>query len=305
MKKKKLVFKRVKKKYFTFIKKQEILGEPFYNKLKQLNFFYLPICDYIFKKFKNSKKTFIIGLSGGQGSGKSTIAQIIKIILKTKYNLNVVNFSIDDYYKTFEERVKLSRIYSKLFITRGVPGTHDTKLLMSHIKKLKRKNFKQFSIPKFDKSIDDRMKKKNWVKIKKKPQIIIFEGWCVGARPQSTNSINKPINRLEKYYDVDLTWRKKVNNELKKKYNNIFKLLNILIYLKVPNFKSVLKWRILQEKKLKIKSKGKKVMNDFQIKKFIMYYERITKNMMKDLGKNSNIVIRLDQKHRLYSLKFN
>ena len=305
MKKKKLVFKRVKKKYFTFIKKQEILGEPFYNKLKQLNFFYLPICDYIFKKFKNSKKTFIIGLSGGQGSGKSTIAQIIKIILKTKYKLNVINFSIDDYYKTSEERVKLSKIYSKLFITRGVPGTHDTKLLMSDIKKLKRKNFKQFSIPKFDKSIDDRMKKKNWIKIKKKPQIIIFEGWCIGARPQNNNSINKPINRLEKYYDVDLTWRKKVNNELKKKYNNIFKLLNILIYLKVPNFKSVLKWRILQEKKLKIKSKGKKVMNEFQIKKFIMYYERITKNMMKDLGKNSNIVIRLDQKHRLYSLKFN
>ena len=305
MKKKKLVFKRVKKKYFTFIKKQEILGEPFYNKLKQLNFFYLPICDYIFKKFKNSKKTFIIGLSGGQGSGKSTIAQIIKIILKTKYKLNVINFSIDDYYKTSEERVKLSKIYSKLFITRGVPGTHDTKLLMSDIKKLKRKNFKQFSIPKFDKSIDDRMKKKNWIKIKKKPQIIIFEGWCIGARPQNNNSINKPINRLEKYYDVDLTWRKKVNNELKKKYNNIFKLLNILIYLKVPNFKSVLKWRILQEKKLKIKSKGKKVMNEFQIKKFIMYYERITKNMMKDLGKNSNIVIRLDQKHRLNSLKFN
>ena len=305
MKKKKLVFKKVKKKYFTFIKKQEILGEPFYNKLKQLNFFYLPICDYIFKKFKNSKKTFIIGLSGGQGSGKSTIAQIIKIILKTKYKLNVINFSIDDYYKTSEERVKLSKIYSKLFITRGVPGTHDTKLLMSDIKKLKRKNFKQFSIPKFDKSIDDRMKKKNWIKIKKKPQIIIFEGWCIGARPQNNNSINKPINRLEKYYDVDLTWRKKVNNELKKKYNNIFKLLNILIYLKVPNFKSVLKWRILQEKKLKIKSKGKKVMNEFQIKNFIMYYERITKNMMKDLGKNSNIVIRLDQKHRLNSLKFN
>ena len=305
MKKKELVFKKVKKKYFTFIKKQEILGEPFYNKLKQLNFFYLPICDYIFKKFKNSKKTFIIGLSGGQGSGKSTIAQIIKIILKTKYKLNVINFSIDDYYKTSEERVKLSKIYSKLFITRGVPGTHDTKLLMSDIKKLKRKNFKQFSIPKFDKSIDDRMKKKNLIKIKKKPQIIIFEGWCISARPQNNNSINKPINRLEKYYDVDLTWRKKVNNELKKKYNNIFKLLNILIYLKVPNFKSVLKWRILQEKKLKIKSKGKKVMNEFQIKNFIMYYERITKNMMKDLGKNSNIVIRLDQKHRLNSLKFN
>ena len=304
MKKQDSDFVKVKKKYLTFIKKQEVLGEPFYDKLNQLNFFYLPICDFIFNKF-NFKQTFIIGLSGGQGSGKSTIAQIIKIILETKYKLNVLSFSIDDYYKTLEERIKLSNISSKLFVTRGVPGTHDTNLLMSHIKKLKKKPFEQFHIPRFDKSIDDRMKKKNWFKVKKKPQIVIFEGWCVGARSQSNKSINKPINNLEKYYDVDLTWRKKVNNELKKKYNNIFKFLNLLVFLKVPNFKSVLKWRILQEKKLKLKSKGKKIMTKFQIKKFIMHYERTTKNMIKDLGKNSNIVVRLDSKHRLCSLKFN
>ena len=42
---------KVEKKFLNFIKKQEVLGEPFLNKLDQLNNFYIPICDLIFKDF--------------------------------------------------------------------------------------------------------------------------------------------------------------------------------------------------------------------------------------------------------------
>lgn len=96
----------------------------------------------------------------------------------------------------------------------------------------------------------------------------------------------------------------KVNNELKKNYKKIFKLINFLIFLKVPSFNYVYKWRLLQEKKLKIKSSGRKIMNNLKIKRFIMFYERITKNMLKDL-KRYNVVIRLDKKHRLKKVQFN
>ena len=68
-----------------------------------------------------------------------------------------------------------------LFLTRGVPGTHDTRLLFNCIQKLKNYKFKKFYIPKFDKSIDNRLPKNKWQKIEKKPEIVIFEGWCVGA----------------------------------------------------------------------------------------------------------------------------
>ena len=91
----------------------------------------------------------------------------------------------------------------------------------------------------------------------------------------------------------------------KEKYKNIFKLIDTMIFLKVPSFKYVLKWRIIQEKKLKLKSKGKKIMTSKQIKRFIMFYERITKNMLKDLDKKSNIIISLDKKHRLKSILSN
>ena len=95
---------------------------------------------------------------------------------------------------------------------------------------------------------------------KKKPDIIIFEGWCVGATPQKNKDLIKPINLLEKEKDKRKIWRNKVNNELKMKYKKIFNLIELIIFLKVPSFKHVFKWRLLQEKKLKLSSKGKKIM---------------------------------------------
>ena len=174
----------VKKKYIKFLKSQEVLSEPFRNKIQQFNQFYLPVSEIIFKKYLKDKKTKIISLTGGQGSGKSTIANILKIILKEKFNLRTVLFSIDDFYKTLKSRTDMSLKVSPLFLTRGVPGTHDTTLLNQCMKNLKKKKFKKILIPRFDKSIDDRLKKKNWQKIDKRPEIVIFEGWCVGAKPQ-------------------------------------------------------------------------------------------------------------------------
>ena len=63
---------------------------------------------------------------------------------------------------------------SPLFLTRGVPGTHDTNRLFRCIKNLKSKNFKPIFIPKFDKANDDRMNKKEWLYIKKKTRYCYF-----------------------------------------------------------------------------------------------------------------------------------
>jgi len=78
-----------------------------------------------------------------------------------------------------------------------------------------------------------------------------------------------------------------------------------LIFLKVPNFKYVIKWRLLQEKKLRITGKGNKIMTNKQIYNFIMYYERLTKHMLKVLPRTADTVISIDHGHRLKSIKFN
>ncbi len=300
-----LIYQKIKKKYLKFLKTQEVTSEPFRDKLGQLNKFYLPISEMINKEYIKKKKTRVIGLSGGQGSGKSTISKILKIILKEGYKLNTVIFSIDDFYKTLKQRNIMSKKINSLFLTRGVPGTHDTKMLYECLKKLKKNKFNKIILPKFDKSLDDRCSKSKWVKVKKKPNIVIFEGWCVGIDHQKNKDLIIPINKLEKEKDKNRNWRIKVNKELKYNYQKIFNLIDKLIFLRVPNFKYVLKWRLLQEKKLRINSNGKKTMNDTQVRNFIMFYERITKHMIKILPKKTDTLINLDTQHRLKSIKFN
>ena len=295
----------LKKKYLSFLSSQEVQSEPFYNKLGQLKDFYSPICEKIYQDYIKTKKIRIIGLTGGQGAGKSTITKIIKLILNYKYNLKVTYFSIDDFYKTLEERTKLSKSIHKLFKMRGVPGTHDTKLLKKTFSDLTKKNFKPVLIPTFDKSIDDRTTKKKWKKVHLQPHIIIFEGWCVGAKSQKIKDLIKPINILEKKEDQQLTWRNKVNKELKNDYKKVFNKIDRLIFLKVPNFECVYKWRLLQEKKLQLTSRGKKIMSDIEVREFIMYYQRITKQMLKDLTSKAYAVLYLDKKHRFNKIRFN
>jgi len=295
----------VEKEYLRFLSTQEIKNKPFHNKIGQLNDFYLPVCKKIYQNYKKNKKIKIIGLTGGQGAGKSTITQVLKLILEIKYNLNIVCFSIDDFYKTSRERTNLAKRVNKLFKTRGVPGTHDTNFIKKIFIDLTKKKFRPVLIPRFDKSKDDRSPKKFWQKIEQQPNIIIFEGWCVGAIPQQNKNLLKPINILEKKQDLNLKWRLRVNKELKNAYKKIFDKINMLIFLKVPSFDCVYKWRLLQENKLQLTSKGKKIMSPLQVREFIMYYERITMQMIKDLPYKAHAVLYLDKQHRFIKIKFN
>ncbi len=294
----------IKIKYLKFLKKKEVAGKPIVDKIGKLNTFYLPLCEWIYSIYVKDKKTKIIGLSGGQGAGKSTITGILKFILKNKYGLELCIFSIDDFYKTKSERIKMSKNVHPLFLTRGVPGTHDINLINKILKKLKKKNFKPVSIPSFDKSIDDRTKKSKWIKITKPPNIVIFEGWCIGATHQKEKDLKNPINSIEKKYDKNLEWRKKVNNQLKKNYKKLFNNIDRLVYLKAPSFNHIFQWRLHQEQKLKLTSKNKKIMSKSKIREFIMFYERITRNMMKNFSKISDLTIFLDNKHRSIKMNF-
>ena len=294
----------IKSDYLKFLKRHETPGKPIIDKVGKLNKFYLPLSEWIYSVYIKDRKIKIIGLSGGQGSGKSTITRILKFILKKKYGLNLCVFSIDDFYKTKSERKKMSEKDHPLFLTRGVPGTHDTQLLNNILKKFKKKKFKNLLIPKFDKSIDDRSKKFKWQKIKKRPDIVILEGWCVGATHQKESDLKKPLNSIEKKFDQKLIWRRKVNYYLKNQYKKIFNKIDKLVYLKAPNFSYIYKWRLLQEQKMKLTLKNKKTMSKQQVKEFIMYYERITKHMIKNFYKISDMTIFLDKYHRSKKIKF-
>ena len=107
-----------------------------------LKTFLIPMCFWIAKK-TNNKKPYFVGLAGGQGTGKTTISSIIKIILEKYFKLKVFKISIDDFYKTRKERLNLSKRVHPMLATRGVPGTHDIQMMLNFFKKAKSKNFKK------------------------------------------------------------------------------------------------------------------------------------------------------------------
>ena len=167
-------FKKVKKDCFKFIKSQETSTEKFGNKHGMIKNYLIPICFWITKK-ANNKKPYLVGLAGGQGTGKTTISSIIKIILEKYFKLKVFKISIDDFYKTRKERIALSKKVHPMLLTRGVPGTHDINMMLDFFKKSKAKKFKSLKLPNFNKAIDDRFPKNKWNKINKSPNVIIFE----------------------------------------------------------------------------------------------------------------------------------
>jgi len=298
-------FLKVKNDYLKFLRKEKIFNKSKSAKLKILKKTYIPISFWIENKYKEKGETLFLGLSGGQGSGKTTVSKILKIIFRKFFKRKICVSSIDDFYKTLKERSKISIKIHPLLKTRGVPGTHDAELILNFFKIIMKKKFKKIKLPKFEKAIDDRIKKKYWINVKYKPEIIILEGWCVGAKPQPNYLIKKPINILEKYEDKDSKWREFVNTKLKKEYKKLFNMIDHFIFMKIPDFKAVFRWRLLQETKLKKKShSNKKIMSYKEIKRFIMFYQRITLQMIKDLSKSASVIMLLKKNHEIKRVIF-
>jgi D-glycerate 3-kinase len=299
-------FVKVKKDCFKFISSQETKKDRFKNKDKMIKSFLIPASYWIAKK-ANKKKPLMIGLAGGQGSGKTTISSILTLILKKYFKLNVFKISIDDFYKTRKDRKVLSITKHPLLMTRGVPGTHDIDLMLKFFKKVKSKKFKSLEVTKFNKAIDDRCSKNLWYKLKSKPDVVIFEGWCVGAQAQKSKQLRKPINSLEKVRDQSIKWRLYVNNQLKTKYKTLFKQLDGLLYLKAKNFNILKNWRLKQERKLWVQTKNKKdlkIMSSGDVISFMQTYQRITQQMFKDAVKSSSIIMNLNNNHQIQNIRF-
>ena len=298
-----LCFRRVKKDCFKFIKSQETKTDKFKNKERMIKSFLIPLCFWISKKAEK-KRPYFVGLAGGQGTGKTTISSLIRIILIKYFRLNVFRISIDDFYKTRKERINLSKRVHPMLLTRGVPGTHDINMMLNFFRNSKSKKFKRLKLPTFNKAIDDRFNKKKWYDLKKRPDVIIFEGWCVGAKSEKNNTLKKTINSMEKTKDQKQVWRKYVNNQLKSNYKKLYSQLNCLVFLKAKNFSLLQKWRLKQERKLWLNSKRKsnlKIMTKRDVLSFMQTYQRITQNMFRYMPKYASIIINLNSNHQIKS----
>ena len=241
----------------------------------------------LFSRVKD-KKTLMI--SGSQGSGKSTLSLQIKKYFKKYYSKNVVILSIDDFYLSSHQRKLLAKKYkTNLFETRGVPGTHNLKLLSQTIRNLKSNKF-PLHLPVFDKVTDN---KKKYQRKVNKADLIILEGWCVGSKPIDPNYLKKNINDLEKIEDSNLLWRTAYNKALVE-YQKVFKKFSYFIFIKIPNWKFVIDWKYKQE--LGLRSSHTNIHLKKKLLTFIQYYEKLSKWMSLTSPSYCNVLITLDKK---------
>ena len=245
-------------------------------------------------------KAFIFGINGTQGSGKSTLADYLCELIKAQLGLSAVALSLDDFYLTQQQRQQLAVRVHPLLATRGVPGTHDVQLAIRTLDHLSSGHGK-LQLPRFDKSSDDRVACQQLTTIVAPIDVIILEGWCLGARPQSAIELQSPINRLERDQDAAGVWRAYVNNALAEHYQELFKRINSWIMLRAPSFKQVYRWRLEQEVKLAdtLNESNKKnvsnIMNRKQIANFILHYQRITEVLLRDLPASVDHLFQLDE----------
>ncbi|GAA0283059.1 kinase [Alteraurantiacibacter aestuarii] len=253
--------------------------------------YWQPLADEIASR-ATADGPLIVGVNGAQGSGKSTLCGFLEVLL-TRRDVRAATLSIDDLYLTRSEREALGRELHPLFRTRGVPGTHAPGLGMAIIDKVRAGQ--SIDMPVFDKSIDDRSAA---VKHVEGPlDVLLIEGWCVGARPQADEELLDPVNDLEADEDPEGIWRAVSNLWLRGEYADFFSQLDMLVMLKVENFEAVLTNRRLQEKKLAAKNPdGPHLMDEQALERFCQHYERLTRHMLEDLPRRADFVFEIDSK---------
>lgn len=269
---------------------------------------YVPLAGNILKRQRLLGRTLIIGINGAQGSGKTTTCLLLRSILSKVMKLSTVCISLDDFYFTRRQREKLASEIHPLLRTRGVPGTHDIALGLHTLNALQYSPPK-LPLPQFCKAVDDRLSSDKWPIWSGRCDIVLFEGWCVGAHPQPEKELLPPVNILESDEDPDGKWRRFVNYHLGTDYQLLFSLIDYLIMLKIPNMDCVFRWRGQQENRLAEQLKvepylGSAVMSPVELNRFIQHYERLTLFMLCEMPTRVDVVYELDVGHTIVSARY-
>jgi D-glycerate 3-kinase len=238
------------------------------------------------KRHEESSKPIILGITGMQGSGKSTWASVIVKILTSEHHLHTITVSLDDFYKTHDELIaqRDKNSENKLYRTRGQPGTHDEQLAKKFFDDLREyREDGELKIPSFDKSKfngeGDRTSVSDWPTVKRRPDVVVFEGWCVGFQPVTQAFIEArhslamagklPVNTPAKH---NISHLFEVNESLKR-YCDAFmgaQYFDFFIHIDTDDLRNVYTWRLQQEHRM-IEAKGSG-MSDQEVRDFIDGY---------------------------------
>ena len=213
----------------------------------------------------NKIQPIIVGILGGQGTGKSTLVSLLTQILKNEFGLNAVCLSLDDLYLPYADRLQLQAQDSRM-VWRGPPGTHEIYLGLELLKQIRAQRFPAF-IPQFDKSLQNGAGDRTTPLEIQAADIVLFEGWFVGCRPVSPFQINQaPLSVVA---EADRDFAKDMNCALHE-YQVLWEKIDRLIVLNPMDYRLSIQWR--QEAEAKLRSAQNPGMSDAEIVEFVKYF---------------------------------
>lgn len=242
-----------------------------------------------------------VAVNGSQGSGKSTVCAYLVETLRHTQGLHAVTLSLDDFYLTRNERASLAEAVHPLLATRGVPGTHDTTLLRDCWSRLAGRQPGVQPVPIFDKARDDRCPDSDWPEVALPLDLLFLEGWCLGARGETPSRLAEPVNELERLEDPEGRWRRYVDDCLRRDYLPLWEAFDCWVMLAAPDFDCVLDWRREQEAKLALahQGEGSGIMDSAQLRRFVSFFERYTRQCLRELPARVDVLFELDRQRAI------
>lgn len=235
-------------------------------------------------------------VTGGQGAGKSTLTSLLVDGL-TRSGARAVGLSLDDYYLSGAERARLARRIHPLLQTRGVPGTHDVEALLEDLERLRAP--RSVRLRGFSKGDDEPLPRSRWRTARGPFDVVVLEGWCLGARPESAHSLRTPINVLERTEDPEGVWRGYVDGQLAGPYARLRGSDAFVMFLKVPDLAAVIRWRTTQDRALPPAMR----MAPQELRRFVAHFERLTRALDRQLDGRCNLTVELGPRHGIRRLR--
>lgn len=268
------------------------------------------------RRHQSSSEPIILGITGLQGSGKSTWASEISHLLTLEPQLNAITISLDDLYKTHDDLLAQQNKHpdNKLYRTRGQPGTHDEELAARFFQSLRAYGGGNLKIPRFDKSKfngeGDRVPPSGWPSLTQKPDVVIFEGWCIGFQ-------SLPVARVEEKFRLAKSGQLPMNTPARHQLAHLLEVnhnleryccafmgpafFDFLIHIDTDDVRNVYTWRLEQEHKM-VAAKGSG-MSDDEVKSFVdgympsyeIYLDQLRRGFFEDSGRMIRVVLDRDR----------
>jgi D-glycerate 3-kinase len=218
----------------------------------------------------------VVSTSGLPGTGKTTLLRVCSALLE-QLGVRACGFSLDDVYRTHEERRQLAAQVHPLLAARGVPGTHDVELAIATLDRLRDPAPQQETpLPRFDKLLDDRAPSAAWPVVRGRPDLVVLDAWFWGAAPPPDASLDPPLNLREAREDADGRFRAHVAHALAGRYQDLFRRSELNIHLAAPSHEASVRWRIEQGRsELAARGLDPAQLDPERIRRFLDLFQRV------------------------------